>query len=117
MVLRYLMVAALASGITYGTLRPNEQVSAQHDMHESCSYTDHEGNDLPLTHGPIGPRIGEVEYLAANLTHEEKVRLITSSGFDGVGMLERMAVDLYENRGRVIDDIYRSIEQAIRGGS
>ena len=118
MVLKYLAVAALAAGATYGVVRSgHEEVVIPAVRIEHCSFTDDEGNDLTVTHGPLGPRIGDLDYIASNLSHEEKVRFVTSSGFDGVGVIERMALDLYENRDRVFDDIYRSVEQALRGGS
>lgn len=116
MVLKYLAVAALAAGATYGLMRSDGNEIIPPVRIERCSFTDGEGNDLAITQGPLGPRIGDLDYIAGNLSHEEKIRFITSTGFDGLGVIERMAVDLYENRDRVFDDIYRSLERAVRGG-
>ena len=116
MVLKYLAVAALAAGTTYGMLSQPISDTAPSTARAICRFSDHEGNPLDITHGPVGPRLGDLDYIALNLSHEEKVRVLGSDAFDTVGMLETMAKDFVRNHDRVILDVYRSIERAIKEG-
>ena len=114
MVLRYLLVAAITAGATYGAtqLLPRDPTPTN----PICSFAADDGTPLAISDGPLGPRLGGIEYLAGNLTHTEKVELISSPAFDATGLVERAATDLYENRGRVARDLAGSIRQALGGG-
>lgn len=110
MVLRYLTVAALAAGSTYGALALNPTTEPAALI---CRFSSDAGEELTLEDGPIGPRLGSLDYLAQNLTHEEKIRLVSSEEFDSAGVIERMATDIVRNRDRALEDIYRSVQRAL----
>ena len=112
MVIKYLAAAAISVGATYGIMRsePVERIV------ERCVLTDDSGSVLEIEQGPLGPRLGGLDYVASNLTHEEKVRLIASESFDTAGIVERMASDLIRSSDRVARDVYRSLERSLREG-
>lgn len=119
MALRYLAVAVLAAGATYfGTTMfgraPTHQASQT--VVQACTFKDDAGDPLTIGKGPLGPRLGSLDYIASNLTQSEKIELVTSKSFNGTGVLEKMATDIVHNRSRVANDIYDSVRKAITGG-
>lgn len=118
MALRYLAVAVLAAGATYAGMtlaRPHVDPTAVARPAQTCSFVDKAGDPLAIEQGPLGPRLGSLDYIASNLTQTEKVDLVSSNAFDATGVLERMATDLVRNRKSVANDIAHSIKSALGG--
>ena len=73
------------------------------------------GITYPIFEGPIGPRLGSIEYIGQNLTHSEKILMTEQvlSFFPEVA--SRTMSDIWDNRGIIANDITRKIEFIIRG--
>jgi hypothetical protein len=69
----------------------------------------------PLFEGPLGPRLGTIDYVANNLFHHEKVLLTERVLTYFPQIASRTANDIWENKDIIIEDISSKIDQIIRG--
>ncbi|MFT4309726.1 MAG: hypothetical protein ACMXYL_04520 [Candidatus Woesearchaeota archaeon] len=76
----------------------------------------HGGLSYPVYEGPIGPRLGSIEYIAENLSHDERI-LMTEQILQYLpNMASRTVTDIWDNRQTIASDIARKVEWLIRGG-
>lgn len=70
---------------------------------------------LPLYYGPNGPRLGNIEYIARNLTHSEKIMMSEELLKVVPDIATRTLSDIWNNRERIVNDITSKIDSIIRG--
>jgi len=74
-----------------------------------------DGISYPVFQGPIGPRLGSIDYIGSNLTHSEKILMSEQVISYLPEVASRTITDIWEHRRSIANDITTKIESIIRG--
>ena len=77
---------------------------------------DYEGKSYDISIGPLGPRVGSVDYIVSNLNSPEKVLAMDSLAREFPDVANNVFGEMWRNRRAVYRDIISKLNAILKGG-
>lgn len=82
---------------------------------DSSVYLSYDGKTYDVNMGPLGPRIGSIEYETNNMTNPEKVLALDNLARDLPDIGDSVFNEMWTNRRAVYKDILTKLNDIVRG--